>query len=306
MANNFVFPSWLNANSVRAFPLSESASRRDISGNAQLPDSVLVAAAINTLPEYALGTFFISKFLCYPDFVAIDLSYLPPAGEARVVCRVMAKNTTHVENQAYPILGQGEDVSITGSMNIGDITQAQAEFLGVLDFASDATPFEISTLFVTVPAVKYIEVFNGNVSLGQFTSVLKFRSGQNIRFRYADDDAQVVIVDAIAGLNLNSPDQCEQLPEIGPPIRTINGIPPDASGNFLLESSECIDLEPGESRLTVKDTCASSCCGCDELAALVAAQQAVEAQLAVLTGQISAVQSNQTAMIVNLVANLPT
>jgi hypothetical protein len=266
----------------------------------------MVAAAINALPDYATGTFFISKFQCYPDFVALDLSFAPASGDPRVVCRVLAKNTTHVENQAYPILGEDEDASVTGSINIGDITQAQAELLGAFEFDQESTPFEVATLFVTVPAVKYIEVFNGNASLGRFANILKLRSGQNIRVRYVDDDPSVIAIDAIAGLNLNSPDLCEQLPELGPPIRTINGIPPDSSGNFFLESSDCIDLEPGAHSITVKDTCAASCCGCDELAALVAAQQAVEAQLATLTAQISAVQSNQTAMIVNLVANLPT
>jgi hypothetical protein len=302
MSNQFIFPEWLVSNAIRAFPLSESASRRDLRGVVTFPDSLVVAAAINALPEYATGAFYLSSLLCFPDYVAVDLSFQPAQGDSRVVCRLRADASTHVENSAYPILGSGEDASVTGSLTFGDLRQAQSETLGVYSFSADATPFEVACLFVTVPALKYVQVFDGNTLLGTFNSVLRLRSGQNVRLRYVDQNT--IAIDAIAGLNLVAPDSCEQLVVLGPPIKTINGVAPNADGDFTLDGSDCIAIDPLANGLQVEDTCSASCCGCTELNALTQGAAQLAAQVAFLQQQVQAVQSNQTEMIINLVSGL--
>lgn len=303
MANNFIFPEWLVSNSVRAFPLSESASRLDTRGVLNFPDSLLVAAAINSLPEYTSGTFFISRLLCFAEYVSLELSFAPATGAARLVARVRADTSTHVPNTSYAILGTGEDSSVSGSLTLGSLRQAQEEALGTFEFEAAATPFEVACLFVTVPALKFVQVYNGSELIGTFDSVLRLRSGRNVQLRYVDEDT--IAIDAIEGLNLVTPDTCEQLVVQGPPIKTINGIAPDANGNFTLDGSECIDLIPQDSGLQIVDTCSKSCCGCTELEALVASEAALVAQIEVLRQQILAVQANQTAMLINLVSNIP-
>ena len=302
MAGNFQFPEFLVANSVRAFPLSQAGTRLDTTGAINLPDSLLVSAAINATPDYVTGTFYISKVISLPDLVSIDLSFAPLSGVVRTICRITAPST-HVENTSYSITASGEDEAVTGSITIGSIVNTQQDLGGVFNFSPTSTAFEADCLFISVAQVKYLEMFNGAVSLGQFTDVIKLRAGRNIRLRYVGLDT--IAIDAIDGLNLLAPDGCEQLPAAGDPILTINGIPPDVSGNFKIEGSDCIDIVEVTNGISIKDTCASSCCSCTELEELMVAQREVEAQLQIIRGQISLVQSNQTAMIVNLIGNLP-
>lgn len=301
MPGNYQFPEYLAANSVRAFPLAQAGSRLSDSG-LKLPDSLIVSAAINATPDYVTGEFYVSTLVSLPDSVSIDLSFAPLTGDSRVVCRITA-GSSHVENTVYSIIGSGEDAAVTGSITIGDLTETQGELAGTFVFGASATPFEGDCLFVSVAQVKYIELLNGTTSLGLFTDVLKLRAGRNIRLRYVGLDT--IAIDAIDGLNLIAPDNCEQLPKIGDPIRTINGIAPDGNGNFNLDGSDCVSVEGITNGLSIADECASSCCGCSELQQLVTAQQQLEAQLQTVGGQISAVREQQTAMIVNLISRLP-
>lgn len=311
MANQFSFPSFPNENSVRAFPLTENSSRLDLGGNVKIPDVLLVAATINALPEYVAGTFYVSRISSLPDGANITLSFAPVTGAPRIICQVQVTSALHEENKSYAWTGSGIDSSVVGTLTIGDIAQVQSELIGSFDFDAISAPFESSCIFVSVPAVRYLEVFSGNASLGLFTGAIRLRSGRNIRLRYVVPegatvaDGSIIAIDAIDGLNLTPPSGCEQLPQLGPPIRTINQIPPDESGNFTLDGSDCIEISSKDNGLTIKDLCAASCCGCEELAALLEGQVQVEAQIQLLRDQIQAVQTNQAAMIVNLVSSLP-
>ena len=116
-------------------------------------------------------------------------------------------------------------------------------------------------------------------------------------------DANTIRLDVIDGLNTTATDECGNLVSLGPPIRSINGIPGDANNNFRLEGSDCIDIEPGGSAtLNITDLCSRSCCGCNELAALEAAQAAVEQQLELLRSQLNIIQGQQSALISNLIS----
>ena len=63
MGQSIVFPEWLNANTLRNYPIKENASRTDISGSFTIPNDLLVAAQINFSRDYVGGNFFISKII---------------------------------------------------------------------------------------------------------------------------------------------------------------------------------------------------------------------------------------------------
>lgn len=295
---NLVFAEYLNANSVRAFPLSEAASRTDVLGAIKIPDSLIVAASINATPDYADGNFYVSRLGSFPGTVELTISYASSSEDSREICRVSI-GRDHVINTNYGIVGQGEDSAITGSITIGDIQETNEAISGFFSFLPEATPFEVSAIFLSLPAVRYIEIYSGRSLVGRYNSVLRIRAGQNIRIEHEGDD--VIRIDAVGNLNLSEEDQCDTVIKLGPPIRSINGIPPDADGNFTIDGSECINIDGTSNGIQVRDTCSKSCCGCDELQSLVAGLKELQAQLGVVRGNIDSVRSTQTEMISNLV-----
>lgn len=295
------FPGWLNANSGRAYPLAEDSTRADISGNFVIPDSLLVAAQVNMIQHYATGVFFISSVMSVPSSIQIFVGFKPETGDAREVACVRIPVLTHEENTTYSFVGGGQDTSVFGSITIGRLTDTLERISGLVSFLPESTPFEVSALMVSSPAVEAVELYEGGALFGRFTKVLKLRAGENLRFSRVDGDQNTVRIDAIQGENLVSPDQCENAVPLPPPIRTINNAP-SIDGNFDIDGGKCISVESGAGILSLKDLCSQSCCGCEELAELMSGLRQVEAQRDSLRQQIALVSSQQALMLANLSA----
>jgi hypothetical protein len=290
---NGIFPEWLNINAGRAFPLAENASRLDSSGSVKLPDSLIVAAQISMTPDYAAGTFYVSRVGGFPDRVVVTISYLDADGISREIASVVALAVTHTTNTTYPFTGVNSDAVLLGSITLGDLSEAMQAVPGLTDFDATSTPFEVSALFVATPALKALEFYNGSTLIQSFTDIAVLRPGENIRLTRINDTT--IRIDAIAGENLVSPAECENAEPVPPCIRTINGVAPDENGNFQLEGGSCLDINVQVGTITITDVCAKSCCGCDELEAIVQGLQAVEQQLITLReNSISTIQIQQT------------
>lgn len=298
---NAVFPEWLNANSGRAYPLTENSSRTDVSGNIKIPNSLIVAAQINMLPSYATGAFFIQQVSVSPSVVAISVGFHPASGPDRLIATVSVPAATHKENATYPFVGSGQDTSVLGSLTIGSLSDALETVPGVQLFTPDTTPFEVSALMVSSPALEAVEIYEGGNLLGRFSSVLKLRAGENVVLSYVDGDPNTIRIDASPGANLTDPSACSNAVPLPPPIRTINGVP-SVEGNFNLDGGKCISCDAIAGLIQLKDLCSQSCCGCSELQVLMTALKMVEAQAAQLQNQISTVVAQQSAMLTNLAA----
>lgn len=74
--------------------------------------------------------------------------------------------------------------------------------------------------------------------------------------------------DAISGEGLSKTCICTDDDIQAPCIRTINGIPPTAAGDFTLLSDECIQLTGQTNGIQIQDVCSKPCCGCTELQAV--------------------------------------
>lgn len=298
---NGVFPEWLNANSGRAYPLAENSSRTDTSGLVTVPDSLIVAAQINMLPSYVAGTFFISEIVVSTATILISISFAPPGSTTRVVASISVPVAQHTSGTTYPFVGSGQDSSVLGSVTIGSLDDTLSGVPGKVTFEATSTPFEVGALMVSSPALEAVELYSSGALFGRYTSVLKLRAGENIVLSRVDDDPSTVRISARAGANLTQQSDCENAQPVPEPIRTINGIP-GLNGNFDIDGGKCIDVatEPGLLKLT--DLCAQSCCGCDELASLMAGLKQIEAQKAQLEMQINTVVAQQSSMLVNLAA----
>lgn len=304
MAGNLIFPEWLNSNSVRAYPIAETASRNDITGSFRLPNSLLVAAAINVTPDYKEGVFFVSKVGIFPEKVSVEISYLDAVSETQVIAVVTVDVASHTAYAHYAFVGQSPHTYVVGSLAFGDLAESIASAVGYYEFNPADTPFEVNTVFISTPALKYVEVYNGTSLLASFSKILKLRAGTNIRLSYEGDGTDTIRIDAIAGENLVDPKTCEQALPVPPCIRTINGVAADENGNFTFEPSTCLDIQPGVHRLIFADTCSQSCCGCDELAELVDGLKSTESQINQFKVQLNALQSQTTQLIANILSQI--
>ena len=302
--SNGIFPEWLNVNAGRAFPLAENSSRRDLTGTVRLPDSLIVAAQINMTASYAPGTFFISDLISTADVVTLIVSFLDVSGVARSIATVGMVVSAHTENDSYAFVGSGADASILGSLTIGDLTETLRTVPGKISFPPSATPFEVSALFVSAPALEAIEVYSGTTPVGRFGKILKLQAGENVRLSYVDGNPDVIRIDAISGANLTAPANCANAIPVPPCIRTINGVPADGNGNFNLDGGSCLDVTTSAGSITLTDLCSQSCCGCTELETLLAGLQSIETQITQLRSQFNDTVAQQTTMLANLASNI--
>ena len=301
MSSNFVFPEWLNANSVRAYPLSEYGTRMDLTGLVKLPDSLIADASIAIHSELAACVFFVSRVIIAPDKAEVEISVKPVSTAAAVVATITALVSAG-NYKPYAFTGSGDYADVAGTIVIGDLTAAVQEAAGVFQFGPAATPFEHTVLSVSLPMVRSVEVYNGSTKIGSFTGKLKLQAGRNIRLTYVD--SETVRIDASDGLNTTDPGSCTSVVPLGDPIRTINGIGPDVNGNFQLEGGECITVDASGNGLVIADTCSQSCCGCNELQELMDGLRTLETQYQTLKANIYAVQSTASQMFGNITAAL--
>jgi hypothetical protein len=111
-------------------------------------------------------------------------------------------------------------------------------------------------------------------------------------------------IDAITGAGLTQDCSCAgKLPADAPCIRTINGIAPDANGNFTLLGDSCLILTAITNGLQITDKCSSSCCGCDELQKVVSDLDQMNLQITTLESFASQLNAQVSAALINLLAS---
>lgn len=316
MAQNIIFPEWLNANSLRNYPIRENASRTDVSGSFTIPNELLVSAQFNYSRDYLDGGFYISKVVVSDSSVRIFISFISSEENAvsREIGSVNIFSDSFEKFSYFSFSGQGEDFAVLGSLGIGDISSTINAGIGEFLFEPSATTFEANTQFVSIPALKTVEVYNADDQLlYRATEILKLKEGDNIKLTYlpsqagSGDPYGSIRIDAIDGQNLISPSECENVSEVLLPcIKKINGVGPNNDGTIFLVGSDCIDVTDatGANAIELSDTCSESCCGCIELQALTDALEKLKEQEQTIRDLINNTQGQQSELLANIISNL--
>lgn len=302
MAGPTSFNEWLDSNSERSYPISELASRTSQDGQSQLPNSLIVDARISVPSNYSTGYFFVSEAELALDQIRIKVAYTEDGLETFPITSIKIEISDHEINDSYAFVGAGVHRSITGSFSIGSLQDSLFQARGLMMFDSEATRFEASIVYVSQPSVQFLQLIQNGREISQLTGVVPILAGDNIRLTRLPTGE--IRVDAISGEGLSACVDPNSLPD---PIRTINGIPADADGNFELVGGECLSVSTHEaSSLLIRDLCSSSCCGCAELAVLVAGLKAAEAQSSTLKELVYRAYAEQSSMIATLTAYIRT
>ena len=293
---DLTIPQFLDQNATRAYPVASACSRVASDGQ-RLPDSLIVGAIINAIPSTSFGTFHVTEVVLSPSIASVTLSRKLD-GVLSEVTTVTTAIATHVRNTAYPFSGGTAAPDVRGSLILGDLEHAAAEASGILSFSPENARFEVSAVHWSKSYVPSISLLEGGIETAVLTGNVKLIPGRNILLTVESGGA--IRIDAISGENLSA---CEDRP---PCIRTIHGVPPDDSGNLVLQGSECISVTSDVSghSLTVANECSTPCCGCTEQAGLASALAELNLQYNAVRDLAYRLASESASMVANLVGHL--
>jgi len=283
MLNNTWNAEWLNENTQRKYPLHEAASAKDTSGGFTLPDNFIVDmaigvnATITTNPEL----FYISQVGVFSGGITVSFAY-----NGVVFSTVNITVSTFTKYSTYRINGTGDYEAIRGWVTIGEIDEI-LKYGGAWSFDAAGAMLTLRAIVPDIKSIASITVVNGSEESTPLTGAITLRAGQNMTFAVDLSGASPeVTMSAANGLNLESECECNNLDNLPPCIRSINGVVPSEEGNIQLIGSTCIDFTNGDSIITIKDECSEPCCDCRELEVVTATM--IELQRQVLGLELSA------------------
>jgi hypothetical protein len=274
---------WLNENAYRNYPLVDGASRLS-GGGAVLPRGLFTDL---TLPV-PLGTLdparaFIRKVYGFSAGVVITIGNSADPTRDYATATFFTADATR--NKSYPLVGiPGTPLEgVTGRITAG-LPEAVAQCsMGFYDFSAQPanTALVVSCIRPLLQGVKGVVVqgANGVVSpvLG---GVITFVEGPGVTLTADPSTGKVTIAAAVTV----TPDEliaagcgCDQaIAPTATPITSINGVRPDSAGNFTLQPTNGIQLNPIANGLQIVDGNTVPCCDCSQLQQLLASLQEIE------------------------------
>ena len=259
---------WLNHNSQRSYPLTERATKKDLSGGGtvRIPDSFIVGLyfPVHAGLDVQIDQFYIKNILLSPVGYTVGLGYNDAQEGAILVGSVSIPLATHVPNTAYAIGGINDFADSIGQMVIGRLDEIAALPQGFYEFDIEGGEIEPDAIRPMIRGVSGIRVVSVAETSETLYGDIEFVAGSNMQIE-VDAENNKIIFNAISGEDLNT--NCDCL--VNPPgecIRCINGN--CGEGELFITGGDCISVTRADNRLILADTCASPCCGCAELDAL--------------------------------------
>lgn len=265
---------WLNHNSQRAYPLAADTTRKDSTGAFKLPDNFIVGLSLPVHWGLSVDAakFFVRKVIAYSTGFTVTIGYAADAGDIDVATTVFAKST-HTLNKTYSLTGLGDFVDSRGLITIGALDQIEKQPSGAFTFEYADSKLEVDVVKPHIRGVMSIQTQNGTELSREITSKIRLVAGSNVRLTVVEEVGEdpKIVIDAIDGEGLTDSCVCT---DTSTPIKTINGIPPDANGDFQFLGNDCLEITEGDHSLEFKDTCSQPCCGCKELEVITQALEA--------------------------------
>ena len=259
---------WLNHNSQRSYPLTERATKTDITDTITIPDSFLVGLyfPVHSGTAVTPSNFFVKSLLIAPTGFNIIVAY----SDGTTTVDAAAANIVRINyapNKAYALGGVDTFADSVGQVVIGALDEINKLPYGLYTFDQAAGEIEADAIRPMIRGVTSLRVVNGTETSQNIYGNVTLVAGNNMRLDVgtSGDETQITFR-AISGLNLNEDCACA-IPDTGECIRCINGVC-SGDGNFVFAQDDCIEIAAIANGLSFKDTCAQPCCGCTELDAI--------------------------------------
>lgn len=296
---NIVNVGWLNGNALRAYPLSEEATRRDDSDSYTLPDDFIVdfVLPVNSALDYTPDSFYLSNVTVFGTGVTADFSYWTGT-EAALVGTISIQTSTFEQNKTYALNGEGDFEGVYGKVVVGSLDTLLLQ-AGTFNFALAGGRLEATVVVPDIRGVTGFRVLDGTDAGDLFQGDIAFESGSNFRItRSTYGGITVLTLNAIDGEGTIAECSCEGAVTSTSPIRTINGVEPDDLGNINLVGDDCLQPIPvaDENAVQIIDECSKPCCGCPELDTLVTDLKRIRDQVQTLENLAAQLEGNVDIM----------
>jgi hypothetical protein len=291
---------WLNQNSMRAYPLSETASRRDVTDSYTLPDNFIVdmVLPVNASLNYDPASFYVSKVNVFGNGVTLDISYWTGT-EASLVATITIDANTFTRNETFYLQGSEDFEGVLGKIVIGSI-DTLLQRPGSYDFDLAGGRIESCIVVPDLRGVTGFRVVDDENDEGTlYQGDIAFEPGSNFRIAVSDFSGVTVLTfSAIDGEGTIADCICEGEMADLEPIRTLNGVLPDSLGNINLLGDDCLEVTPqaGANAVSLTDKCSKPCCGCPELNTLVDDQKRMRDQVQTMENLMRKMESNLDVM----------
>jgi predicted nuclease of predicted toxin-antitoxin system len=265
-----VLKEFLDSNLTRVYPLQDSSSGKDISGDFVIPESFMSDMRLHT--TRADGYFYISNIAVYSYVVTVEISFQPDSGDALVVGSFLNINiSSEINEQSVAFTPTTQDdvnfrdlEGTVGVLYIGSCGDLKS-YKGLWNFSSENTKILDSLVLTTPVAVRSLSVgdrtLSGNI-------ILEEGAGVTLSTEYdSDTDTSTITISATETasdeivLSSDSDIISALAARFGQPLVSINNVTPDSVGNLTLQGSDCVDIFPdGENNLVIENPCGKPCC----------------------------------------------
>jgi hypothetical protein len=300
-ATPIVNVGWLNQNALRAYPLSQSATRRDTSNSYTLSDDLIVdmVLPVNAALNYNPASFYISQVNVFGVGITIEVSYWTGVAASIVGSIAVDTENANVSDKVYYLQGEGDFEGVLGKVVIGTADTA-LQRPGAYTFDLAGARIESSIIVPDLRGVSGFRVIEDETDEGVlYQGDIALEAGSNFRIGVSDYLGKTVLtLSAIDGEGTIADCACEgEMAELEP-IRTINGVLPDSLGNINLLGDDCLEVTPqaGDNAVQLTDKCSKPCCGCPELDVLVDDQKRTRDQVQTLENLTRKLESNLDVM----------
>lgn len=281
MPIDLVNVEWLNSCAQRRYPLSASATAKDVTGTFTLPDDFILELylPVHAGLDVSIGNFHIRAVQSYAAGFTVVVGYTPTGGDPIIVASAMIARLTHTPGQTYALGGIGDFADCVGRITIGSLDNIDRQPAGLFYFDLAGGLLETDAIRPMIRYISALRIVNGTDISEPIVGDIVLQAGSNMNISVVESlgEDPVLVFDAIEGAGLSS--DCVCTDTVSPPIRTINGVAPDSSGNFVLAVNTCLAIESLTNGLQLQDICSQPCCGPAELQVIVQTLTQLQTQL---------------------------
>lgn len=284
-AQGVINVGWLNQNELRAYPLSDTATRQDTTATYTLPNNFLadMVISVNGALNYSPANFYLSSLSVFGTGVTFEISYWT-GSEAALLGKISIQASTFERFDTFQIEGEDDFEGVTGKLVIGTLATLLLS-PGVFSFALADGRIESTVVVPDIRGITGMRILDGD-DLGElYQGDMAFEAGANFRITKSDfSGVTVLTLSAISAEGTIAECVCEGEATEAGAVRTLNGVPPDSLGNINLLGDDCLLPTPkaDDNAVEISDVCSKPCCGCPELETLVDDQNRMRDQVQTL------------------------
>ena len=264
---------WITFRAHQSFPLADQASGKSLGGS-QLPQSFLLDLFIlmpSKLNQNIQGLFYISELNDLNSGFQLVINY--KNGDIDIPCAICAgipktlTATSTIQSRTFLLAAiQHTQQQLQANPWLNKISgNVCAGF--TKDYSGGSLQFTPQGAQIHASCIHYLggDHLQAIQLDGRYmTGIVTLQAGEGIQFQFQGDNTIKVSIERgylqqIASGSV-SDYVINQGGSIGTPVRSINGILPDSSGNITLSAVDCVQLGGVQHGITINNPCAKPCC----------------------------------------------